>query len=179
MVVLLLPPAGGDELQGIKRGIMEVADLIVINKADGSMVQAAKKAQRQVEAALHLSAMRNSSWQPQVMCCTSLTQVPIQLQSASHKRHHDIPRVPQVLSRIEQYVETCTKSGERTTKRSQQNKDWMWKQVNQELVTRLFFDQHVKNVISELQPSVSKGECSPRVAAGTILDTFVKHYQDT
>lgn len=71
MFVLVAPPAGGDELQGIKKGIMEMVDLIVVNKADGPLLEVAKRASADYKTAVHLSQPKSAHWAPKVTTCSA------------------------------------------------------------------------------------------------------------
>jgi LAO/AO transport system kinase len=176
MVLLLLPPAGGDELQGIKKGIMEVADLIVVNKADGKLINAARKSQREIESAVHFFALRKSAWQPKVTLCSSLVQPQPSVLSAKEK-DVVVPKSNDVLQIIDEFRRVVIASNDFKKRRSEQRKSWMWKQVNEDLITRMYHYPAVKDVISTLQESVGKGVTSPRIAAGKILNVFVNHYK--
>jgi LAO/AO transport system kinase len=176
MVLLLLPPAGGDELQGIKKGIMEIADLIVMNKADGKLIKTARRSGREIASALHLYAQRKSAWQPRVTLCSSLVQAPDTVLSTKDKEEEPIPKVSDVLNLISEFKSSVVKSGEFVQRRVDQRKTWMWKQVNEELITRMYHYPQVKDAISSLQKQVDNGTISPRIAAATILDVFVKNY---
>jgi LAO/AO transport system kinase len=176
MVLLLLPPAGGDELQGIKKGIMEIADLIIINKADGKLINSAKKSTREIESALHFYTMRHSAWQPRAMMCTSLTQA--SLNPAQEKKDlESIPKVSDVLKVIDEFRTIVTSSSDFKKRRAEQRKSWMWKQVNEELITRMYHYPAISEMMVQLQNNVGKGLLSPRIAASRILDRFVKEYK--
>ncbi|KRP25038.1 MAG: protein kinase, partial [SAR92 bacterium BACL16 MAG-120322-bin99] len=96
MFVLLLLPAGGDELQGIKRGIMELADLVLVNKADGEQTNSANQTMADYRSALHFMKSRFASWQPQVLACSSLKN----------------SGIAEVWQEVESFRSTTTASGE-------------------------------------------------------------------
>lgn len=157
MVVLLVPPAGGDELQGIKRGIVEVADLIVINKADGSLLETAKSTQYDYSNALHFMKPSSPSWYPQVLLSSSVTKEPI--------KH--------VWNTMQQFEQVMTASGELQKKRAQQRKTWMWKQVSEELLNRLLHNDNNMQQILKIEDAVENSVISPRFAADQILNLYM------
>ena len=111
--LLLLAPGAGDELQGIKRGVVELADLVVINKADGELLAAAKRAQADYQAALQLLRPPTPAWTPEVLACSAL--------------HEDgIDAVWQAVGRQRQALED---SGELAAKRARQVGSWLWAEV--------------------------------------------------
>jgi LAO/AO transport system kinase len=102
--LLLVQPNAGDELQGIKRGILEFADLVVVNKCDGEMVSAAQRAEAQYQGALRLFPSRNG-WEPLALCCSAL------------ERH----RVDEVWRQAERFLAAQNASGELARRRAAQN----------------------------------------------------------
>jgi LAO/AO transport system kinase len=187
IVLLLVPPSGGDELQGIKRGIVEVADLIVVNKTDGSLIPVAKRTQREYRNALHLLAPRDiisedgavpetvanlQTWKPQVLCCSSAAQTNFGSESTSEEAAKYSVR--NVLDKIEEYRRIQHENGHWYYRRREQRKDWLWKQVSEDLVTRLLHhSDKLKAMVKDLQNKVSDGKISPRVASELILKEFV------
>ncbi|MGH7002408.1 MAG: methylmalonyl Co-A mutase-associated GTPase MeaB, partial [Alphaproteobacteria bacterium] len=110
MFVLLLAPAGGDELQGIKRGIIELADLVLVNKADGDLLAAAKRARADYQAALHLLRPASPAWTPEVLTCSALHE-------------QGIEAVWQAIARQRQALE---QAGELAARRARQAYRWLW-----------------------------------------------------
>ena len=151
-LVLMLPNAG-DELQGIKRGIMELADALIINKADGESANLAKQTQGHYKSALKL--MKHASfWQPQVNTCSALN-------------NHGIK---EVWAMIEQYQERAHEKGAFDNKRAQQNSQWLNKLIHEMLEMRLKNNSNVKIELPKLQSAVLNSEITPYNAAKKIID---------
>ncbi|KAF3852503.1 hypothetical protein F7725_005858 [Dissostichus mawsoni] len=110
MFVLLIPPAGGDELQGIKRGIIERADLVVVTKADGDLLGPARRIQAEYTSALKLLRRQSKSWNPEVVRASS----------------HTNEGIPEVWAKLESYRDAMLASGELQGRRRAQQKVWMW-----------------------------------------------------
>ena len=137
---LLLKLAGaGDQLQGIKRGIIEMADIILINKADGENQKAAKKAQMEFKKALHLYPEKDSGWSPKVKCISALN-------------HKGIQKVWQM---IDEFVKTTTNNNYFEQKRFEQQKFWLFDSLNQKLKQNFYQHTQLK---TELQKQLSKIE---------------------
>ncbi len=151
-LVLMLAGAG-DELQGIKKGIMELADAVVINKADGGNVAQAKKARRSYEAALSLMVPVSAAWQPPVMTCSALNAVGIDAIWHKIREHEAIMR----------------QNGEQAAKRRGQALDWMWALVNDGLKERFHQNASVKAHLPAIVRQVEKGDLSPANAAADLL----------
>lgn len=145
LFILLQLPNAGDDLQAIKRGIVELADLIVINKADLDP-GAAERAARQFASALHLLKPVQSHWTPKVLQCSALTGAGI----------------PAFCDQLSAYRDSAERSGQLQTRRRQQNLKWMWALVDDELHSR--FRNHPK-VNEKLE------QCSQAVADGTMAAT--------
>lgn len=151
-MVLMLPNAG-DELQGIKKGIMELADALVINKADGESINLATQTRRHYQNALHL--LRHSSfWTPQVMTCSALRNENIQA----------------VWGMISDYQVDATKNGALAEKRSRQAKEWMNKLLHEMLDIKLKENPAIKALLPELNRKVTDGETTPFLAAQRIVE---------
>jgi LAO/AO transport system kinase len=150
--VLLLAPAAGDELQGVKRGIVELADIVVVNKADGPFEAAARHTASDYANALHL--MRpTGAWTPVVLSSSALTRTGID----------------EVWRTITVHQETVRASGERETRRAAQARDWMWSEVTDTMLERLRHDGAVAALIAPLEREVEAGRLSPAAAAKRIL----------
>ncbi len=156
MFLLLIVPGGGDELQGIKKGIVELADLIVVNKADGDLLPAAERAQRDYGAALHLLRATSDHWQPTVQLCSSLSGRGINEIWDTVKKYHDIQS-------------TC---GAFETKRAEQAKAWMWDEVQETLLSELHATPAVAAALPGIEKSTQTGEFTPSEAAKKILHAF-------
>lgn len=151
-MVLMLPNAG-DELQGIKRGIMELADALIINKADGESINLAQQTRRHYENAMHL--LRHTSfWTPQVMTC-----------SAVEKQNIDA-----VWGMISNFHVDALKHNAFYEKRARQNREWMDKLLFEMLQLKLKQNPEVQKQLPELHKKVVRGETTPYSAARTIID---------
>jgi len=156
LFLVLVAPGGGDELQGIKRGIMELADLVVVNKADGDLAPAAGRTQADYTNALHLLRPRWAAWAAEAMACSALTD----------------QGVAEVWEGIQRFEQLVTASGEQERHRAQQAVAWMWSEVEDTLLHRLRTDPEVGATVARLEAQVAEGKVIPAVAARTILDTF-------
>lgn len=153
-LVLMIPNAG-DELQGIKKGIMEMVDGLVINKADGESVNLAKISQRHYQNALHL--MQHSSfWTPRVLTCSALKKTNLQ----------------DVWQMIQDYSQQANDADYFASKRARQNIDWMNKLVYEQLGSRLRENPAIRAILPELEIKVKQGKMTPYVAASRILQLF-------
>jgi LAO/AO transport system kinase len=151
-MVFMLPNAG-DELQGIKKGIIELADALVVNKADGESINLAEQTRRHYENAMHL-LRHNSFWTPQVMTC-----------SAREKNNIDT-----VWGMIVNYQIDATKNKEFYHKRARQNQQWMQKLISEMLSLKLKQNPAVQALLPKLEQRVVAGETTPYVAAQKIID---------
>ena len=156
MFVLLLLPAGGDELQGIKRGIMELADLVLVNKADGEQTNSANQTMAYYRSALHFMKSRFASWQPQVLACSSLKN----------------SGIAEVWQEVESFRSTTTASGELQQHRAQQARSWMWSETAEALVADLKNHPAVKSLVPELEQAVLRGELPPTLAAQRLIEHY-------
>ncbi|NBL65877.1 methylmalonyl Co-A mutase-associated GTPase MeaB [Flavobacterium sp. NST-5] len=156
---LLLKISGaGDELQGIKRGIMEMADAIVINKTDGDNIKKAKLAKTEFNRALHLFPAKNSGWQPKVVTASSLTK-------------DGIDEVEQL---IFEYVSLTKSNGYFAQKRQEQNQFWLLETINEQLKNNFFNHPEIKSLLATKLLAVQKNEISPFVAANELLEKYFK-----
>ncbi len=156
---LLLKLAGaGDELQGIKRGIMEMADVLVINKADGHNVKAAKAAKTEFDRALHLFPPKQNGWVPKVLTCSALEQTGI--------------------SEIWDLILEHTRSGKETghfhSNRKNQNKSWLLQTIDEHLKQRFYADLKVQEMLEKMTKKVVENEISPFRAAEEVLKRYGK-----
>jgi len=158
LFLLLLLPGGGDELQGIKRGIVELADLIVVNKADGDLAAAAQRAAGDYRSALRFLRPRSARW-----------EVPVETCSALEGRGID-----EIWTLIEQYRATMTASGDLGAARAAQARRWLWNETVESLMALLREDPLVRQRIQELEEAVAAGRVSPRVAARELVHNFWK-----
>ena len=156
-LVLMLAGAG-DELQGIKRGIIEVADMLAINKADGDNLATAKLAQREYEAALRLMHGKNKSWQPPVLLCSAL-----------HNQG-----LGELWGKVKEHRQVSEKSGEFSRRRQTQQVHWMWQTINDGLTVALTSDSSVRQKLQTLESQVRQGKTSASAAANEVLSTFLQ-----
>jgi LAO/AO transport system kinase len=158
MFMLLLLPGGGDELQGIKRGIMELADLILINKADDELQALAGRSAAEYRNALRLLHPRSADWKVEVLTCSARDGTGIAEAWDITLQHRDILEA----------------SGELMARRAAQARDWMWSEVNDNLISALQSDPEVRKRIPELETAASEGKIPPVIAARQLLDIFLK-----
>lgn len=150
-LVLMLPNAG-DELQGIKRGIMELADALVINKADGESVNLAKQTQRHYKNALHLLT-QETFWSPQVKACSAIKNT----------------GVDEVWSMIKEYQVQSKECGYFDDNRAKQSRDWLKKLIQEMLELKLKRHPQVKALLPQLQQDVLDQKITPYNAAQNII----------
>jgi LAO/AO transport system kinase len=154
---LLLKISGaGDELQGIKRGIMEMADLIVINKADGDNIKRARLAKTEFNRALHLFPAKSSGWQPTVTTCSSIT--------------HE--GVPEVWNTINEYLILTKGNGYFISRRSEQNSYWLTETINEQLKSNFYSREDIAALLEENKKAVQNNELSPFAAASILLKKY-------
>lgn len=156
---LLIQLAGtGDELQGIKRGIMEMADGIVINKADGDNVDRARLAQAQFRSALHLFPPTLSGWMPEVLCYSGYYELGI----------------PEVWEMIERYFDFVKGNGYFERKRQEQARYWMYETINEQLRNHFYNNPDVDAMLVEKERRVLDNRQSSFTAARDVLDFYFK-----
>ncbi len=154
--LLLMLAGAGDELQGIKRGIMEMADIIVITKADRGNIENTKVAQTEYKNALHLFPPTESGWIPQVLTASSITGQGIET----------------VWNVIENYQEFTNKNNFFTENRNKQSKFRMIETINEELRNSFYNDELIKDTMTEIQKKVTSGEISPYFASKILLKRY-------
>jgi len=155
---LLVQIAGaGDELQGIKRGIMEMADSIIINKADGNNIQKAELAKAQLQSALHLFPPHESGLEPKVMTCSAYEKTGLN----------------EIWENILHYCSTTQQNGYFDKRRSEQSKYWMYETINEQLKNRFY--QKEKRKLPEIEEKVLRNELSSFTAAFELLDDYFKN----
>jgi LAO/AO transport system kinase len=159
MFVLLQLPGGGDELQGIKRGIMELADLILINKADDGLQTLAERSAAEYRSALSLLHPRLANWKVEVQTCSA----------------RDGMGIAEAWDVVLQHRATLESSGQLTQRRAAQARNWMWSEVSDSLIAALESDAEVRKQIPALEAAVSEGEIPPTVAASKLLNIFLNH----
>ena len=156
---LLLKIAGaGDELQGIKRGIMEMADTIVINKADGDNIPKAKLAKAEFNRALHLFPAKSSGWIPKVTTCSSFEKTGID----------------NVWTIISEYFDLVKENHFFEKKRQDQNQFWMMETINEQLKNNFYNHPEIIKLLEENKKAVQDNKVSPFAAAKSLLEKYFK-----
>jgi len=159
---LLIQLAGtGDELQGIKRGIMEMADGIAINKCDGNNVEKAKVARTQFQNALHLFPPHESGWSPDAVTCSAIEYLGIS----------------DVWNMVESYVKFVRKNGYFDQKRNSQSKYWMYESINEYLKNDFYQNPVIKELLLQYEQKVLSDELSSFVAANQLLEKYFSEKQ--
>jgi LAO/AO transport system kinase len=156
LFALLVAPAGGDELQGIKRGATELADLLVVTKADGELADAARHAAADYRAALQLFRPRHGGWIPPVVQVSSVTG----------------EGVAEVWEVVRAHRRALAASGRLDELRAQQARAWMWEEIRGRLEDDLRADPRVCSTLPELERRVAAGEVSASAAANAVLRAY-------
>ncbi len=152
--LVLMIAGAGDELQGIKKGILELADAVAVNKADGDNVERAEFARKQYETALHFLAPSSPNWTPPVLTCSALDMIDIDVIWETVLEHHT----------------TFTQTGELKANREKQAVDWMWSLVKEGLKDRFYQNPEVKKILPGTMKEVENGTIASTVAASRLLD---------
>lgn len=155
-LVLMLPGAG-DELQGIKKGVLELADMLAVNKADGSNADRARLSARDYQAALHLLTPASPTWTPPVVTCSGLTGEGLDT----------------LWDQVELHRREQTASGEWNERREAQRLRWMWAMVEDRLLERFHDHDRVRAIVADVESAVTAGELSPSLAADRLLAAFL------
>ena len=153
MFLLLLLPGAGDELQGIKKGILEVADTIVINKADGDNVTRAERARREYETALHILTPGSVNWSPQVLTCSALKNTGL----------------AEIWETVNQHRTALQAAGELNSKRKKQALDWMHFLLEEGLRTWFFNHPDIEANLPKLTSAIEQQAITPTSAASRLL----------
>jgi LAO/AO transport system kinase len=153
--LMLMIAGAGDELQGIKKGVLEMVDAIAVNKADGDNIARAKMAQKQYEFAMHLLTPSTPTWRPPVVTCSSL--------------EGSVAGIEDIWEMVMEHRRKLTESGELVQKRKRQALDWMWFLVEEGLKERFHQHPKVKAALSDIRRDVEKGTVTPTVAASKLL----------
>jgi len=156
MFLLLLAPGGGDELQGIKRGIVEIADAIVVTKRDGELANAASQMAAHYRAALHLLRPPIPGWEVPVLTCSALKGVGIETVWESVTKHRRM----------------LEESGALAARRSAQAESWLWNELREGLVERFRAQAGVAARLKQCEAQVKAGRLAPTAAARALLDEF-------
>lgn len=151
--LVLMVARTGDSLQGIKRGVLELADIVAVNKADGSHVIEAERSARELAEALHLFDPITPTWHPPVLTCSALEGV----------------GVDRVWATVQAHRAALTATGELAVKRSQQQVDWMWSMVHERLIALVQRTSEIRVVAQRLEQGVRAGELPATIAADDLL----------
>ena len=153
--VLLTLARTGDQLQGIKKGVLELADIVVVNKADGEHAAEARAAARELQAAIRLIHPRETLWRPPVLTMSALEGSGLEELWDTALRHRDV----------------LTEAGEFDARRRAQQVDWTWAMVRDAVLERVLNHPAVREMRAEVERQVRDGELPPGVAAQRILDS--------
>ena len=150
-LVLMLPGAG-DELQGLKKGIVELADMIAVNKADGDNIERARLAAADYRAALNILSPHSATWSPPVVTYSALTQ----------------KGIPELWAQVVAHKRKMTGSGELDVRRREQQVKWMWTMLEERLTARLRNDASVRAKLRQAEAQVAAGKLAPTLAVEDI-----------
>eukprot|EP01135_Chromosphaera_perkinsii_P002086 Nk52_evm20s217 gene=Nk52_evmTU20s217 len=157
MFVLIVPPAAGDELQGIKKGVVELADLVIVNKADGELKTAAIKTQTELVSALKILQPKDSNWAPRVLPVSTVLSTGID----------------KVWDTMLEYHHTQLERGLLHERRRQQLKIWMWSHIQDTLLHLFKRDPSVKAAVERIEQDVLKEAITPGYAADKLIEEFI------
>ena len=156
--LLLMLSGAGDELQGIKKGIMEMADMVVINKADGDNIKMSEMAKRQYQNALHIFPLSDSGWSPVVSTASAIKNIGIDT----------------VWDQITKYKKLVDENGYFIANRNQQQIQWMYNNINEELKRLFYGSKNIAAHLSILEKDIISSKISPVKAAQLIIEEFKK-----
>ncbi|HEU4825313.1 MAG TPA: methylmalonyl Co-A mutase-associated GTPase MeaB [Dongiaceae bacterium] len=162
MFLLLLSPGGGDDLQGVKRGVMELADLLIVNKADGDLAAAAERTASDYAHALRLMHALHADWQPGVVKCSALKG----------------EGMAAVWDKVQAFRKATARSGEFESRRRDQARNWLWQEVSEGLLERLKSDPDLADRLARLEAKVAQRKASPAAAARSLLSSFFKGLEE-
>jgi LAO/AO transport system kinase len=150
----LMLPGAGDELQGIKKGLVELADMIAINKADGDNIKRANRAAADYRSALHILSPRSEHWQPPVVTYSALTG----------------SGIAELWQKILDHRSAMNASGDFAARRRDQQVKWMWAMLEQQTMARLRSDASVRARVKKIESEVAAGRLTPSLAAEQIME---------
>ncbi len=153
--LVLMIAGAGDELQGMKKGVLELADAIAINKADGNNVKKAERARKEYENALHYLRPATPTWTPPVLTCSA--------------KDESRPGIRKIWEAVLDHRRRLEKTSELSEKRKQQAVDWMWELINEGLQDRFQADPEISRRLPELLKEVETGLTAPTAAAAELL----------
>ena len=144
----------GDQLQGIKKGVLELADIVVVNKADGNHLTEARKAARELSGAIRLIYPRETLWRPPVLTMSALEGTGLEELWDTVERHRNV----------------LTEAGDFEARRRAQQVDWTWQMVRDTVLDRVLSNRAVRNGRADIERQVLTGELTPALAAQQILE---------
>ena len=150
----LMLPGAGDELQGIKKGLVELADMIAINKADGDNIKRANLAAAEYRGALHILSPRSKHWHPPVETYSALTETGMDM----------------LWQKVLDHRTAMKASGEFAARRREQQVKWMWSMLEQRMMARLRSDATIRAKVKKTEAEVADGRITPAVAAEQIAE---------
>lgn len=150
----LMLPGGGDELQGIKKGLVELADMIAINKADGDNLKRANITAADYRGALHILAPRSEHWHPPVETYSALTG----------------NGIAKLWQKILDHRKATSASGEFAARRREQQVKWMWSMLEQRMLARLRTEASIRAKVKKIEHEVADGRITPSLAAEQIME---------
>ena len=156
--LLLLSPGGGDELQGIKKGVVELADLLIVNKADGDLEAAARRAAAEYRHALDLLRPSYPEWTPRVLQCSAISG----------------KGIPEVWESIQAFQQALAPTGRLKQLRAEQARAWFWQGLEEGLLEALRADEATAGRLPQVEAEVMAGKRSPGTAAEELLKAFLK-----
>jgi LAO/AO transport system kinase len=154
--LLLMVAGAGDELQGIKRGVLELADIVAVNKADGDNIQRAELARGQYATGLHFMRPKVQSWIPRAVACSAKTGAGLD----------------DLWTLVKAHRKALTESGDFAIHRKQQLVRWMWSMINERLLAALRDHPAVNQRIAPLEAAVTEGKITASQAAAELLEAF-------
>jgi LAO/AO transport system kinase len=157
--VLLMAPAGGDELQGVKRGIMELADLLVVNKADGALLPVATATLADYTSALRLMRPRSTNWEPQALLASALTG----------------SGVADVWEILQRFQSVMTQTGDLALRRQAQSESWLWDELHERVINAFRSHPAVKLALPEIEDRVRHANLPPGVGADELIARWLQH----
>ncbi len=156
--VLMLLPAGGDELQGMKKGIVELADLILVNKADGDLKDQARRTAADYHGALRLLGKPKHRSEVGVMACSAATR----------------DGVAEIWSRAQSFMDEAKDAGALTQRRAEQAKSWLWEEASAALIDALRADDAVNGIVQDVEDAVTTGSLPASVGAKRLVDALLR-----
>jgi LAO/AO transport system kinase len=156
--LVLAMPGAGDELQALKKGVVELADMIAVNKADGDNLARAKLAAAEYSAALHILAPRSPNWSPPVVTCSALSG----------------DGIAQLWAHVLDHRERLAASGELKVRRGEQQVKWMWTMLEERLFEPLRSDRALKAAMPRIEADVAAGRLAPATAVEQVAAMLAK-----